>query len=244
MKFQVDRARAETVQRWAREHLAPDPYSRSDHGDGYRVHTLYFDTAAHDLFRRAPGHARHKFRIRRYGDEPVVYLERKTRVGDRVVKRRTKVGYDELGRLLDPRGDAAWHAHWYWRRLALRALRPSCRLSYDRAAFVTSGPNGTIRLTLDRAVACAPADKLVLEELSNGQPVLDRAVILELKFRVAMPAIFKRLLEDVGLAPRATSKYRLGLATFHYVAATSQNGPSDAQATKAQAANGKSGEHG
>ena len=79
MKFQLDPARAERVEHWAREHLSLDPYADPAHGDGYRVHTLYFDTPTRDMFRRVPGHARHKFRIRRYGDEPVVYLERKTR---------------------------------------------------------------------------------------------------------------------------------------------------------------------
>jgi hypothetical protein len=215
MKFQLDPARAERVEHWARRHLSLDPFADPQQGDGYRVHTLYFDTPAGDLFRRVPGHARHKFRVRRYGSESVVYLERKTRVGDRVMKRRTRIDSAELGRLLEPVPDPTWAGHWYWRRLAFRKLRPASRLSYDRAAFVAAGANGSLRLTLDRRVQCSPADGLLLGELSAPRLALDGVVIVELKFRAAMPAPFKALLLEMELAPRSTSKYRLGVAAWN-----------------------------
>ena len=211
MKFQLDPARAERVEHWAHEHLSLDPYADPAHGDGYRVHTLYFDTPNRDMFRRVPGHARHKFRIRRYGDEPVVYLERKTRDEDRVMKRRTKVNYDDLGRLAEPLSDPAWAGHWFWRRLDFRQLRPACQLTYDRAAFVAAGDNGTLRLTLDRRVHCSPTSTYGFGEITDGRPALDGAVIIELKFRAALPAMFKGLLVLLGLGPRPTSKYRLGM---------------------------------
>jgi hypothetical protein len=213
MKFQIEPARAEAVGRWARERLSLDPYADPERG-GYRVHTLYFDTPAGNLFRRVPGHYHHKFRIRRYGGEQVVYLERKTRVGDRVMKRRTRVACEYLDRLVEPNGDATWAGHWYWRRLRLRELRPACRLSYDRCAFVASGAQGAIRLTLDRQVGCLPSDGLMPGEMSGARPVLNSSVILELKYRAAMPAIFKTLLVDMALVPRATSKYRLSVAAM------------------------------
>jgi SPX domain protein involved in polyphosphate accumulation len=214
MKFQVNAARGQRIQQWARDHLSLDPYSRADLADGYRVHTLYFDTPSHDLYRRSPGHARHKFRIRRYGTEPVAFLERKTRIGDRVMKRRTRVSCEEFARLLEPKGDPSWEGYWYWRRLAFRGLRPACRLSYDRSAYVTAGSNGAVRLTLDRAVACLPTRELAVSDTAEGRTVLDRTVIVELKFRAAMPALLKALVVEMGLAPRATSKYRLSVASF------------------------------
>jgi hypothetical protein len=42
--------------------------------------------------------------------------------------------------------------------------------------------------------------------------------ILEMKFAVAMPAAFKRLVEEFRLEPRTVSKYRVSLSTIAPVA--------------------------
>jgi hypothetical protein len=211
-KYVLDPARAERVEEWARRYLQFDPHADPANGGVYRVHTLYFDTPGRDMFRRAPGHARHKFRVRRYGAEPVLFLERKTRVGDRVVKRRTRIEDTDLIRLAGGLADPTWSGHWFHRRLSVRGLRPACRVSYDRVAHIDAGANGPLRLTLDRRVHCALADDFAIAELPIAKPALNGEVIVELKYRTAMPALFKDLLVELGLAPRPTSKYRLGVA--------------------------------
>ena len=56
----------------------------------------------------------------------------------------------------------------------------------------------------------------VQREFQDGasQPVLEDRVILELKFRVGMPAVFKALVEEFGLRPAAVSKYRLSMVAL------------------------------
>jgi hypothetical protein len=214
IKFLLDAARADQVEDWARRHLAFDPYADPAHGYAYRIHTLYLDTPGLDMFRRVPGHKRHKFRVRRYGAEPVVYLERKSKTGDWVAKRRTKVEAVELPRLNERLGDARWPGFWFRRRLAFRGLRPSWRVTYDRVAHVGPGANGALRLTHDRQVRCAPACGWEIAELADARPALAEQVIVELKYRAAMPAEFKGLLVDLGLFPRQASKYRLGVTAW------------------------------
>ena len=214
IKFLLDAGRAGQIEDWAQTHLSYDPYADPEHGYTYRIHTLYLDTVGFDMFRRVPGHKRHKFRVRRYGGEPVVYLERKTKTGDWVAKRRTKIAADELTRLTEVPVDPRWPGYWFRRRLAFRRLQPTCRVSYDRVAHVGPGPNGLLRLTLDRHIRTGPAVGWEIAELAAPRPTLAEQVIVELKYRAAMPAAFKTLLVDLGLAPRQASKYRLGVAAW------------------------------
>jgi hypothetical protein len=214
IKFLLDPDRAERVEEWARRHMSFDPHADPARGHTYRIHTLYLDTPRLEMFRRVPGHKRHKFRVRRYGTEPFVFLERKTKTGDWVAKRRTKIDDGELMRLFAAPADPAWPGHWFRRRLAVRGLRPSCQVSYDRVAHISPGPIGALRLTLDRQVQCAPAAGWGLGELPSARPALHDDVIVELKYRAAMPAVFKALLAHLGMCPQQTSKYRLGVAAW------------------------------
>ena len=49
-------------------------------------------------------------------------------------------------------------------------------------------------------------------EASPGTPLLDGWMILELKFRDHLPAIFRRLVEDYNLQAEPASKYRLTMS--------------------------------
>ena len=59
--------------------------------------------------------------------------------------------------------------------------------------------------------------------------------ILELKYRAEVPSLFKQLVEEFGLRPQATSKYRLGIAAINPVGTTNV---ATTQAGEAQPANG------
>jgi hypothetical protein len=220
LKFLLPKARAERVEGWARRHLAFDPHADPARGYAYRVHTVYLDTPRLDVFGRAPSHRRHKFRLRRYGAESFVFLERKSKTGDRVTKWRTRVADVELTWLDDLPADPGWAGHWFRRRLRMRGLRPTCQVSYDRVAHVGADPAGPLRLTLDYRVRCAPADGWQPDEPRAGQPALADEVIVELKYRSALPALFQLLLAEVGLSPSPASKYRLGVRTWGLDAGT------------------------
>ena len=91
------------------------------------------------------------------------------------------------------------------------------------AAYVGVSPDGPIRLTLDREIHCTPAEGFDCAA-AGGLPILTDQVILELKFRLAMPALFKRLVEEMALVPAAASKYRLGVQAWGMTPAAKQAG--------------------
>jgi hypothetical protein len=68
-------------------------------------------------------------------------------------------------------------------------------------------------LTLDEDVRVLPANAPQFSGMP-GQLVVPDQMILELKYRQHVPAIFKRLVEEFGLEPQRASKYRLGMTAL------------------------------
>jgi len=208
-KFLVTPEVATRVAAWARAQMRPDPHGdpHADEGGGsscsgdYFVTTLYLDTPDFAVFHRAPELQGAKYRIRRYGAEPVAWLEKKVRTGDRVHKRRLRVELPEIARLGAPR--------WFDEEVADLGLAPTCAVAYRRTAFLGSGDHGPFRLTLDRALEGMA--RRTWEFGTNGAPshaLLPDRVVCELKFRDALPHLFKQLLAQLGLEPSSFSKYR------------------------------------
>src|SRR5918993_1510203 len=96
LKFVVDAVVGQAIREWARERLAADPHGAGAWSDQYRVSSVYFDTDRRDVFHRRGSFGRSKYRIRRYEDDPTVFLERKLRTGSLLAKRRTSI---DLARL-------------------------------------------------------------------------------------------------------------------------------------------------
>ncbi len=207
LKFLLTEAQAGEVEAMLRDHLALDPHADPTLGSAYRVTSVYFDTPRFDVYHRAAGHRTHKFRLRRYGSDPAVYLERKSKRAGRVWKRRTAVPLAGLDGLSGTADD--WPGAWFARQLTARGLRPVCRVTYERTAFVGAGPDGPVRLTMDRfARGLASPTAGRVEPFDGGLPLLDRGVIVEFKFLAAMPALFKEVVAALRLAPSGVSKYR------------------------------------
>jgi hypothetical protein len=211
LKFLLADPLADEILKRARACLAPDPHADHTLGDGYRVHSLYFDTTGLDVYHRIGSLGRRKFRLRRYGSEPRVFLERKSKSRGLVRKRRTVVSETELTVLADTNAEQTWPGHWFHRRLAFRKLAPKTHVSYERAARVGLTPEGTIRLTVDRHIRCRAAADLSVPCLADGAAILTGQTIVEFKFRVAMPALFKDLIHEFALTPSSVSKYRLSV---------------------------------
>lgn len=200
VKFRLTAEEAEMAESWARARLTPDP-----HGiDGvYRTISLYLDTPFFDIYHKSPGHRRSKFRLRRYGSEPQIHLERKTRRGDRVRKRREIIALADIPRLLEENGDGGWFAP----QIRRRSLRPSCWIAYTRTAFMATTAAGPLRLTLDREAIGMPAPAWDVPDRVDGQVLLAGEVILELKFRTSLPKLFHELLEMLPSRVSGVSKY-------------------------------------
>jgi hypothetical protein len=200
LKFLVSSAEANAVEAWARHRLHPDPHGL----DGtYQTTTLYLDTAHLDVYHKSPGYRRCKHRLRRYGDDELLHLERKTRRGDRVRKRRELIGLAELPRLLEADGGGTW----FGPRVRVRQLVPGCWLGYARTAFAGTTPGGPVRLTIDRDVVGMPATGWDVPAELAGLALLPSEAILELKFRIALPGLFRGLLETLAARPAGGSKY-------------------------------------
>jgi hypothetical protein len=211
IKFQVDESKAHDLASWAQRHLNLDPHADPACDNSYRVHGMYFDTAALDVFHRSPGYKKKKYRLRRYGDNAELFLEQKRKSAGRVAKRRIQIAETELERLREIPTDLEWAGHWFHRRITMRKLEPSCCISYQRQAYFGHNAEGPLRLTLDRHVRCQSADHWSVIEVADGLPKLTDQVLLELKFRRHLPALFKGLMQDFALTPGPLSKYRLAI---------------------------------
>jgi hypothetical protein len=209
LKFLVDEDRALEIMDWARTHLAPDPHADSESGDGYQVNSLYLDTPKFDVFHRTGFCGRRKYRLRRYGDEAIVWLELKKKRKGRVRKRRVSVAEPDLVRLLTQPSVPDWEGEWFRKRLDRQCLTPVCQVTYQRFVRIGTGTDGPIRLTIDgtlRATTAAdwniPSNSLPGESLINGQR------IIELKFCETLPTLFRGLIQDHELQLTSFSKYR------------------------------------
>jgi hypothetical protein len=208
LKFLLDEPRAEAVEESVRGRLPLDPHGDPQLDGAYATTTLYLDTANLDTFHRLPPFKRRKYRLRRYGREPRIFLERKTREGDRVRKRRADVPDEEVALLANPLAVVTWPGHWFHQRVLRRGLRPACVIGYERTAYTAVTAEGPLRLTLDRRLRGWPCTAWEVTPRDGGLAFLPGQAILEFKFRTALPALFKELIRHFGLAPGSASKYR------------------------------------
>lgn len=213
LKFLLPDAQAHEVEAWARRHLTLDPHAAVCPENAYEIHGLYLDTPELDTYHRRGPLRRQKFRLRRYGSETCLYLERKRKNGDRVRKRRTLINDCDLSLVPRP-PDPAWPGHWFQLRRETCRLQPACQVSYLRVAFGGRCGEGSLRLTLDRSLRCAPVAEWHVSTVAAGLPLLAGQTLLELKFRARLPAVFKQLMQDFGLNPSPVSKYRLAIRAW------------------------------
>lgn len=219
MKFLVDEHLAPDLRQWARLNLSRDAFGMGPYGDDYTTTSLYFETPAFDVYHRRGSYGRSKFRIRRYNAADVVFLERKFRTSRLLAKRRTTVPIDEMDHLAGSTPDPAWPGYCFHRRVLLRGLSPLIQMSYDRTARVGIASGGPMRMTIDTNLRVLPMpDRAFIPGV--GFPLIEGRCIVELKYRVTMPALFKQLVERFRLAPSPVSKYRIGLGALDYAPLT------------------------
>ncbi len=225
VKFQVPEDVAQQILQWSGTRFSPDPNAADDGQIGaYQITSLYFDTEAFDVYHRRGSFGRSKYRIRRYGPSTTVFLERKLKTRGMVSKRRVSVDTGELGRLHEGEADADWTGFWYHQRLLARQLRPICQIGYQRVAKVTMTQFGAIRLTFDRAIRTVPLSSVAFNDQAPGTLLSEDSVIVEFKFRMDMPLLFKELVEKFALTPKRISKYRLAVVALGLVGESEPTG--------------------
>jgi VTC domain-containing protein len=213
MKFRVSDGTADQAIAWARACLEPDPHADPALEDGYHISSLYFDTPALTVFHRIGPDRRRKYRVRRYGSESLLYLERKLKSRGRVRKYRSWIPDDEISLLEDDLSDREWSGDWFRRRIQTRSLEPVCQVSYQRVARVGALGGQPVRLSVDRQLHASCAGGLCLPAGTEGIPLLAGEAVLELKFPRVLPQEFKQLVRDLSLVPSSVSKYRIAMAS-------------------------------
>jgi hypothetical protein len=207
LKLVIPEALAQTVEAWAVGQMERDHFCDPQSG-GYQTTTLYLDTPQLDVFHRSPGFRRRKYRLRRYGDEGRIYLERKSRRGDRVRKRRSHASLGDLSLLVNQADENEWAGTWFRDRIAQHSLVPSCRVTYRRTAFVKATSQGPVRLTFDRQIRGLVETGWDLSPVESGECLLPQSVVCEFKFRESLPSLFKDVIVALQLQSGSMSKYR------------------------------------
>lgn len=196
---------------WMRSRLVADPHGTGPEGDAYRVATVYLDTPEWDVFHRRGSTGRAKYRVRRYGMDAAVFLERKLKREGRVRKRRSRLGLADLHALERGEGVKDEVGSWFWGRLKVRRLRPVVAMEYQRVARAVEVGASGLRVTLDRDLHAMRWGGYEHPGGVNGADLLGGGGILEIKFEGALPVLVKQALEELDLVPGAFSKYRSGV---------------------------------
>lgn len=208
-KFLIPLEKAPAVLAWAREHMEPDPHGTGAHQDEYLVQSIYLDTPEWHVFRKVGSYGRAKYRVRRYGAESWLFLERKMKRSGIVRKRRTTISISDL-----PTYSEVANGRWYEKRLSLRQLVPRCYIQYERVARQKMTSDGLLRLTVDRALHFNTKVEWQWPGL-GGTPFLCEFAILELKY-LQLPALAKNVIAEFNLNPGPASKYRMALRASHW----------------------------
>jgi hypothetical protein len=205
VKFLLGPDQASQVRDWARTHLSPDPNGAGADG-AYSIRSVYLDTPHLASYHRQPGEAMARFRIRRYGEEPVLHLERKLRRETHVRKQRTSVPVEELRWLNGCAPPSDWKGQWFADECRRQELRPICAVSYLRRAWLGVVDGEQVRLTLDRDIAANPQSSLHAAEDVEGEAIWD-GFILEVKCRGGLPFALRDLTRAFPQSELRLSKY-------------------------------------
>ncbi|HUR39141.1 MAG TPA: polyphosphate polymerase domain-containing protein [Planctomycetota bacterium] len=209
LKFELSQEDVFRMKAWAVRHLNPDPHG----ADGYyRVTSVYCDTPQFDVFHRSAGYRASKLRLRRYGSNSFIFLERKVKRGDQVRKRRVEVNPEDFQQLaacvngkIPPVG---WSAAWFLKHALRKQVAPTCRVGYRRTAYFGVSGRQNVRLTIDENLIGVPAQGWEAHSLQEGLDLLPGRALLELKFQHAMPELFRSLLPELPPQAARVSKYR------------------------------------
>ena len=218
IKYLLDADLREKAQAALSEHLRLD--ANATEGDGYFVHSIYFDTPDLRFLReKFEGElVRVKPRIRSYrahmdGPPTATFLEFKGRQ-DRIVNKRRCPIDGPLAEILltqtpvQPNG-------WSSRHLVLGEFQymshrfhlvPAVSVLYHRTAYFGANWPG-LRITFDRLVMCSPSISLNASSGNFMQTIPFGKTVMELKYNDKVPQILLRQIHALGLQQRTFSKY-------------------------------------
>ena len=204
--------------------MVQDPHIQEKKSNAYLVRSLYFDTSRFaNFYEKIDGiKKRHKYRVRTYSQqfspEIPVYVERKERNNNRVMKYREQLTAEDIRKLSRNalgsfHGDCGEVTQQFGIEVLRRQLRPKVIVQYQRQPFI-SYHDGQFRVTFDSELFGVSSEHLWdrVGEIARWAPLLPGNVIMELKFNRRIPAWFHRIIQAYGLDRVSISKYVLGVS--------------------------------
>ena len=195
----------------------------------YTVRSIYFDSKNLSCYyeKREGVMLRRKFRIRGYNDlseNNWVIMEIKRKIESRQKKYRSKVLFDDIGKLLDTgqidkyvktggvNGKALTNASKFLYHINKRQLIPTCLVAYEREAYHGKMDHG-VRITIDKRVRSRMYPEIgSLFDEENMKLLFRNNFILEIKyFRQEMPVWARSVIQEFRLRNDALSKYTIGI---------------------------------
>jgi len=197
--------------------VALDHFSKANTDKRYFVRSLYYDTYDYRYyFEKLSGECnRVKPRIRSYFktevSTPFVSVELKTRQGLHTLKYSEHVDYDCYRQFM---ASGSWNHDSdvcieFSRFVHLNGLQPKLLVDYLREAFVANDASG-IRLTFDREVRYAAADKL-FPAYANFRARDPHHVVMEIKCGMNTPTWLQEITKRYDLRSSPNSKYSNGI---------------------------------
>ena len=181
----------------------------------YPVCSLYYDTPNLDYFyQKINGEYRHvKVRLRKYTrdfyDDSSYWLETKTKVKERIVKRRSELSVSDIPCPQD------WPISQRLDLLVERAqynISPSCFITYDREAFEFYYKSEKLRVTFDHNMSVTSPSGNIKRAMGILDVKNQHHVLMEIKyFEDSYPLFLKNLLAKISLKRIYFSKYAEGL---------------------------------
>jgi hypothetical protein len=229
LKYRVSEATARSVREFLRGYLVPDEFAAGQPDFSYPVHSLYLDSEDLWLYRTTINGDKNRFklRLRYYNEDPAspVFFEIKRRRDNSIFKQRAAVKHEavqpilegqwpDYSHLLQPDAKTLVQLQEFARLMHRVHATPRSRVSYRREAWMSPVDNSA-RVTLDRAVKCAPEFAGRISTSAAGAvQVFEQDVILELKFTDRMPAWAAELVRLFGLVQGSAAKYAEGVVAM------------------------------
>ena len=183
---------------------------------GYRIRSLYFDTASDaDFFGKMDGlELRRKIRLRIYDPNAnFAMLEMKQKQGGYQLKRSLRVTREDAERLIQCdytpllRYSEDFAVECY-ALMQSELYRPKTIVEYNRLAFIAK--ENKIRITFDNNIIATETNFDLFSPNLNMNPVFDKFfVVLEVKFNGFLLDYIRDLLSNVDKSELSVSKYML-----------------------------------
>ena len=187
---------------------------KNNHGKGYMVRSLYFDTLFDkDFEEKADGLlSRRKIRLRVYnGSSSVVKLELKQKEGNDQRKRSLILNEEEARRMISCDYDVlrareeplAKELYYYMKK---HVYRPKVVVEYDREAYIAL-INDT-RITFDKNLRATEADYDIFKEKLHLYPAApSNEVTMEVKYNGFLMTYIKDVISQADREQVSNSKY-------------------------------------